>query len=299
MITINNIPLHIKKYYCAKADGKYIEKKDNRLWLYVCITDYCPGKCPFCVNRCTRTSSAGNSFDLSQFKRIFEQILPWIDGVSITGGEPLADIKLLAEVTRFMEKTLPDTYELDLVTSGYELEKLLEIDVSRYSTIHLSRHRVKDEDNSKIIGSFAPPLKEVERVLGQLPDKGAAVLNCVLSDDGVRNTSMAAEYLDMADSIGIENTSFIGMFLVNDYCRRHYVSPKDLKFNEDRRFRIWDTYHDYKYCSCSSGDYRSRYGLVRFYYRCPGTETSDYCRQLVYSADNHLRAGFGNSKIII
>lgn len=34
------------------------------------------------------------------------------------------------------------------------------------------------------------------------------------------------------------------------------------------------------------------YGKTRFYFRSPGTDTApDYCRQLVYTADNKLRDG--------
>ena len=38
---------------------------------------------------------------------------------------------------------------------------------------------------------------------------------------------------------------------------------------------------------------------VRYYYRCPGNVPApDCCRQLVYGADNVLRAGFGNSEVV-
>ena len=42
------------------------------------------------------------------------------------------------------------------------------------------------------------------------------------------------------------------------------------------------------------------YGKTRFYFRSLGTDTAlDYCRQLVYTADNKLRDGFGQHRNVI
>lgn len=126
------------------------------------------------------------------------------------------------------------------------------------------------------------------------------VLNCVLQKEGVCDLPSAADYLEFAAEIGAANVCFIGMFKANDYCRRNYISPLDIAFEQDRRFNIWNDFRDHGYCRCSTGDYRASAGWIRYYWRAPGAQPApDLCRQLVYGADNVLRAGFGDSDEII
>ena len=62
----------------------------------------------------------------------------------------------------------------------------------------------------------------------------------------------------------------------------------------DAQFAVWNYHRDRKFCSCLSGGYRNAFGRTRFYFRCPGTEAAlGICRQLVYTAENVLRDGFG------
>ena len=89
------------------------------------------------------------------------------------------------------------------------------------------------------------------------------------------------------------------MFKANPFCSVNYVSPAVLKPEKDPRFTVWNHFHDHEYCQCSSGDYMAAAGYIRYYFRCPGKASDpNVCRQLVYGADNILRAGFGNARII-
>ena len=106
-----------------------------------------------------------------------------------------------------------------------------------------------------------------------------------------------AEYLEMAAQTGVRNTSFISLIPANDYCIEQFVHPDSLHLEKDERFRIWNRFHDHDFCSCSSGDYKAASGWVRFYYRAPGRAAVPYARQLVYTADNRLLAGFGGPSI--
>ena len=125
------------------------------------------------------------------------------------------------------------------------------------------------------------------------------VFNCVLQKDGVHDIEGIAEYLEMAAEAGISNTSFISMIPANGYCMDQFVDPEMFNLENDSRFRVWNHFHDYEYCSCSAGDYRARKGWVRYYYRSPGKEKAPYSRQLVYTENNRLLDGFGGNQIYV
>ena len=65
----------------------------------------------------------------------------------------------------------------------------------------------------------------------------------------------------------------------------------------DTRFHRWNEFKDHKYCCCSTGNYDAKERSIRFYYRGIGTEKAPYARQLVYTADDRLLAGFGGKEI--
>ena len=295
-IRIGGTPLLIKDYYCSQ-DETYIEKRDSKLWLYVNVSNLCPCSCPFCVNPCGKNGE--NTFDLVKYRNVLTQIKDVVYGVSFTGGEPLLFPELLGEVVMVTNEVIGPDAELDLATCGIGLERFLKLQASDFLfSIHISRHRIGDVENRKLMGANTPDISELKSIVRNMKEPGRIVFNCVLHKDGVHSTESMAEYLEMAAEIGVSNTSFIGLINANGYCREQYIDPRELHLENDTRFQIWNQFHDHSYCSCSSGDYEAEAGLVRFYYRLPGNEAAPYARQLVYTADNKLLAGFGGEVII-
>ena len=286
----------IKDYYCAQDGDEYLAKTDGKLWLYVNLTDLCPCSCPFCVNPCKK--SGENPFKLSCFQDALDRIRDYICGVSFTGGEPMLHPQLLDKVIEVTHDTLGSEVEIDMVTSGLNFEKVLSLKTNHYLySIHISRHRTDDGQNRQLMGIRTPSLKELEAILKEMQDPGKVVFNCILHKDGIHSVDGMAEYLEMAAQTGVRNTSFISLIPANDYCREQFVHPASLHPEKDERFRIWNRFHDHDFCSCSSGDYKAASGWVRFYYRAPGRAAVPYARQLVYTADNRLLAGFGGPSI--
>ena len=294
-IRIGGVPLLIKDYYCSQ-DETYIEKKDGKLWLYVNVSELCPCSCPFCVNPCRRTGE--NPFDLLRYRDILTQIKDAVYAVSFTGGEPLLFPELLGEVIRTTYEIMGPDVELDLATCGIGLERFLNLQASDLLyNIHISRHLVNDDTNRKLMGADTPDVSELKSIIRNMREPGRVVLNCVLHRDGVHSTESVADYLEMAAEIGVTNTSFIGLIKANSFCLEQYIDPKELHPEKDTRFRVWNHFHDHSYCNCSSGDYDALAGCVRYYYRSPGSAAAPYARQLVYTADNKLLAGFGGEVI--
>ena len=151
---------------------------------------------------------------------------------------------------------------------------------------------------------------EGSAITAGLPDPDAVVFNCVTQKSGVESIDDMSRYLDTAIKLKVRNTSFITMFPASAYCREQYIPPAALLWSEmhaeewnskhKERFLIWNQQRDHDFCSCITGSYENLSGRTRFYIRRSGnTPWPKFCRQLVFTADNHLKDGFGvNSKIL-
>ncbi len=295
-ILIGNKIINIKDYYCAVEDCDYLPKQDGKLWMYIYLTNECNASCPFCVSKCSVKKIKPSNIDLGYLEICLNTISEHIHGVSITGGEPMLYPELVDATAKLVVKKIPNII-LDLVTNGTNLEHIPKLHMIDYfEAIHISRHSTDDMVNNTIFGRKMPSSKDIQNLISKLSDRQKIVFNCVLQKGLVENDSLIKEYLEYAANVGVDNTSFIGMFQANDYCKEKYISPKDLEL-KDSRFHIWNNFHDYEFCSCSSGNYIANNGSVRYYYRCPGSKSAPFARQLVYTADNKLLAGFGGEEI--
>lgn len=293
MRKIGNQKFVIKDYYCDNGNG-YLPKSDGKLWLYVNISNFCNASCPFCINN----NSPDGKFDLISFENTVFKIKNFINGVSITGGEPMLEIKKVDEVINLIYGIFGTSLEIDMVTNGTFFTKLPELmNFAKLDSVHLSRHMISDYENDRIFRCKMITAKEIAETLRQIDDPAKVVFNCVLMSEGIHNINTVADYLEFAASLGIRNTCFIGLSKCNKFCATHYVDPRGLNFSEDSRFHIWNHYSDHEYCSCSSGSYDALETSVRFYYRVVGEKKVPYARQLVYTADNRLLAGFGGKEI--
>ena len=296
-LQIGKQKLRIKDYYCADGDGIYLPREDAKLWLYVHLTDACNASCPFCVNAVDRRKSGAGTISLRGLEECLVSLSDRIGGVSITGGEPMLYPELTDKAAQLVMDILPDAM-LDLATNGTNLERIPQLQsLDAFEGIHVSRHSPDDETNDRIFGRRMPSAEEIRRLLLQMSDPAKIVFNCVMQKGLVDSEEAVASYLETAAAAGVRNTSFIGMFRANAYCREKYVSPALLEL-KDPRFHIWNHFRDHDYCACSSGSYDAAAGPVRFYYRCPGSGKAPYTRQLVYTADDRLLAGFGGDEIL-
>ena len=297
LITIGNRTFAIKDYYCSQ-DGSYIPRNDGKLWLYVSITEACPASCPFCVNpgrKCGKTV-----FDLQTFRKTLEKIRQHIYGISFTGGEPMLEYELLDSAIGVAGSVMNYSVEIDMVTNGIHLDKIPAFHhLELLDSIHISRHCVDDAENRELMGIETPSGDQIRDMLSHIKDPERVVFNCILQKDGISSSDDMAQYLEMAADVGVRNTSFISLIPASGYCMDQYVDPETLHLENDSRFRIWNHFHDYEYCSCSAGDYHAGKGWVRYYYRAPGKEKAPYSRQLVYTEDNRLLDGFGGNEVFI
>lgn len=177
-IAIGNRTLTIKDYYCSEND-EYIVRDDGKIWLYINITDRCNASCPFCVN--STVNKYDTSFDLTRLESVLKTIVPFVYGVSITGGEPMLFPDRVDRVAKIVDRIFDNSVELDLVTNGTRIDSLLSLKMlERFQSIHISRHSVSDCKNANIMNFQAPTLQEIEKVVSYLDDKAKIVINCVM-----------------------------------------------------------------------------------------------------------------------
>ena len=316
-IEINGTVLKVKDHYCCPCGSDfdpeegmdYIAQDDPKLWLYVNVTNKCNAACPFCVSG---RKSSEESVDLVKYQEAVKIAAPYVSGVSFTGGEPMLNLLKLHTMIMIADEYVDRNIEFDMVTNGTNLEKTSGgLILNRLSTIHISRHAIDDEENRRLMKwDDAPSWNYIKETVAKFYDPGAVVLNCVLQKGGVENMEDVCAYLDKAIEAGIRNSSFITMIPANTFCTDNYISPMTFPvvsdeqvrlFNEthDSKISIWNRMRDHNYCKCLSGSYENAKGRTRFYFRFPGDKKApDYCRQLVYTADNDLQAGFGENSTI-
>ena len=294
-IKIGDQELNIKDYFCAHDDD-YISREDGKLWLYVNLTDICNGSCPFCIN--PAVGHGANTVDPLLFRDVLSQIRAYVYGVSITGGEPFLFPALANEVIGIVHEVCGISVEKDIVTNGTNFNDVMsDLDLRHLDSVHLSRHMITDADNDKIFGFTTARARDISEVLMKMDDPALIVLNCVMMSGGVDSTERMSDFLEFASELGVRNVSFIGLSRHNRFCSEHYFDPDKMEISEDSRFHVWNKYCDHEYCSCSSGSYDAKNGSIRFYYRRVGAEKAPYARQLVYTADNRLLAGFAGKEI--
>jgi molybdenum cofactor biosynthesis enzyme MoaA len=294
-VMIGDQELHIKDYYCAN-DGDYISREDGKLWLYVNLTDICNGSCPFCINPAVGHSAG--VLDPKRFRDVLIQIRENIYGVSITGGEPFLFPDLIDDVISTVHEVCGSSVEKDIVTNGTHFREVMSrIELRHLDSVHVSRHMIADPDNDRIFGFSTAASEDISEVIQQLEDPALIVLNCVVMSGGVDGAREMAHFLEFAAGLGVRNVSFIGLSRHNTFCSEHYIDPGQIDLSPDPRFHIWNRYCDHNYCSCSSGSFDAESGSIRFYFRSVGAEKAPYARQLVYTADNRLLAGFGGNEI--
>ena len=294
-IVIGNQKLEIKDYHCAQ-DSYYLDKSDGKLWLYVNLVDICNGKCPFCIN--PSVVEGKNTVDPSVYRETLLKIKDNINGVSLTGGEPMLFPELANEIIGITHEICGSHVEKDIVTNGTDFVNILDtLDIEHLDSIHLSRHMITDSENDAMFGFFTATSEEIASVLSRMDNPTQLVFNCVLMAGGIDTTQRICHYLEFASGLGVRNVSFIGLSRHNDFCVKNYIDPWQLDLTSDARFHIWNKYHDHEYCSCSSGSFDTGDQSIRFYYRRMGDKKAPYARQLVYTADNRLLAGFSGREI--
>ena len=95
-------PVRVKSYACAQDGGAPIPVEGQvRLQLTVISSSWCMADCPFCI---ASPHDRMDSMDLKQLEKTLLMLkeADILRGVTITGGEPLADVRRVDRIVSML-----------------------------------------------------------------------------------------------------------------------------------------------------------------------------------------------------
>ncbi len=286
----------IKNYLCGQ-DPNLCYQDHVTLNLYVKINDACNGNCEFCSNRGLRDDG---KLDLEKLRStlIYLHDKGILNRISVTGGEPLLNPKLLNDTLNLIfsvDKQALVTFN----TNGCNLSQVLDFDaIDKVEGIHISRHHYDDDKNRGIFGCDVATYDDIESIMNKSKNKKLLRLNCLLMKDYIDSPDEIRKYLEHASDLGVFRVGFVSLMKVNDYCRNHFVDFNDV-FDTIPNSKNVSHHYDKNICECLNGVYVSDSGkFMEYYARMSKDAECDYARQLVYTSDNRLTTGFGKASLI-
>lgn len=291
--------IKLKNYICSPDGIHYKEKpRDIRLQLTICPTAFCDASCPFCLATDTDKKGFLNIKKLEDcLKKLHSRKL--IRGISFSGGEPFEDVGLLNEIINLIFDIFGKSFEISVTTNGKNLHRMHEIEMLSYlDALHISRHHYDEKINERLFGIKVPSNEELSEILHSVSYRDLFVLNCMLLKDYIGTTEKAHRFLDFAIAMGAGKVSFINCTQVNEFTKEQFTDFRDILKKEDPSLLFTRGFTDFGFCQCQDGVYVNSEGaIIEFYGRSTNASGCDYCRGFVYTADNHLRQGFGGEII--
>ncbi len=299
-VSILGKELTVKNYLCSKDGGSYKEMPEQvKLQLSITPTSFCSAKCPFCI---AENTSSNNRIDPKKLEKALIALKDAgiIRGITLTGGEPFTDLTLLDEIICMIYELLGFDAEISITTNGHNLHRIGEIKYLRYvDALHVSRHHYDDEINSRIFGIKMPTKRELRDIIHSVSYRDIFVLNCMLLKGYIYTAEEVHKYLDFGIETGAGKVSFITCYPCNSYAAEHRIEYPTVINREDPSLLFTRSFCDFEYCRCQDGIYHSPLGdIIEFYARTTSPFECEYCRGLVYGADNRLRAGFKGDIVI-
>lgn len=289
--------VELRDNLCTCNQGEIIKGK---LYynLYISITDVCLGNCEFCNNNTKKHSIKSEvKLDFEKLSKVLIELKNKVElnRISITGGEPLLNIKLLNDVLNLIYDICGKQQMVTINTNGINLHKILELDcLDLLEGIHISRHHYDDEINDKIFGFKTAHISDIQNINNALKNKRLLRLNCLLIKPYISDENSVKQYLEMASETNIFRVGFVGLMPINEYSKQNYVEYKQVFAGFEQGYKARELYNS-STCDCMNGIYLAENGnYVQFYARTVRDLNPKYAGQFNYSYDNHFNAGFGN-----
>jgi len=252
-VTLREKPFKLFERSCLEGcekEGK--EKQTPFVDFSVSMTNSCNANCLFCCN----AGKKEFKFDVEAFKDFFDETrgtIP-VNKVTFTGGEPTLRLKELHECLDHIRG------KCGLITVNTNGSRLAEMNHPAIHRIALSRHHYSDKVNDEIFG-----LKIGNPLIGsELKFKIALV--CNLIKNRIDSAAEAYKMLEFAANNGIEDMSFVGLMIFNDFCRANQIPLESLQFGKDVLCTRRLSYEVPGICHCSNHIYVANNGEIVHYY---------------------------------
>lgn len=277
-IVFKNKKFNINPYECYN---------NEKFPLFIYITNICNARCEYCASSCNKYNG---DIDFKELKEFLDEYSDKILRVSISGGEPLINIKSLKKLLKLLKK-----YHLNisLHTNGYFLLKNIRL-LNRFkiNPIMISRHHYDDNLNNEIFKIKTLSLGDLKK----LKSKNKIEISCLLIKNYIDSMDKVVEFLEQVSDSEVESVGFVSMLQVNDYTKKNFVDYRDLIENISDRFKEINKMNDGNRCSCSTYLYMAKNNkiiLVYFKY----TKNSNLSGRSLLFDYNGLQAGYYSKKI--
>lgn len=297
--TVLGKQLSIKNYLCSEDGVNYpLRPEKAKLMLSICPTAFCNASCKFCIATNTHKKQKADLVKLEKVLRLLKEE-DVVQSLSFTGGEPFYDIGLLDSIVSMVFDIFGKTLEVSISTNGTGLRDIHKIkDLKYVDAIHVSRHHYDDEINNSIFGIKMPSKQELTEIVSTVSFKDIFVFNCMLLKDYINSREEAHNFLDFSIDVGVPKVAFMTCTPINDYAREQSIDFRSVITEDDPMIMFTRGFQDYEFCRCRDGVYVSKEGRVtEFYGRSTNSGNCDYCRGIVYGADNCLRVGYAGEII--
>lgn len=274
-------------------------KFNPSLRLYIKITDSCNANCDFCANMGCEDFG---KIDLEKLRYVITYLREKnnLSNISITGGEPMSNPKLLEKLIRVIWEVSPDI-RIAISTNGYKLREFAYFDqINELESIHISRHHYSDEENNKIFKSnLVAQSDDIVFLQSKLDDKKIININTMVMKGYIDNLEEIKKMLNHVGRLGVYKDGFVSLMQINDYSKKHFINFNDIFNNLDDNFFIGHHFYNKCYCECLDGMYITDVNdIVEFYARMVKDCDCEYTNQLVYTSNNQVTAGFGKQLIL-
>ncbi len=259
-VTIQGVEIPLREMSCV-CDNKASPRGDS-VNITVNTTNQCPYSCPFCCNP-VRT---GEYFDYKAFARFFVEVIRQtnVGKVTFTGGELGLNCTDLGFALQFV-KAVSDAQTV-VCTSGFFLQQE-RCGFEHVDNISLSRHHYDNKRHARLMTEITATVIR-ESTIAEHEAKSKINFSCNLIKGYIDSEAEIYKYLEWAESIGIHDVAFVGLMPVNDWCKTHFVDPKNFVFNNNvMEYAKWE-FPIKQVCECNNYVYTCKNGnIVKFYIR--------------------------------
>jgi anaerobic ribonucleoside-triphosphate reductase activating protein len=148
----------------------------------------CPFRCPGCIQPDYLPKNSGKDFSISQLTKTVHHYMQQIDGITVSGGEPLWQV---AALSNFLE-SLPSSLD-KMVFTGYRIDELDESQlncISKFDLVVDGRFEKKNRGNYLWRGSanqkfYSPTGKYISDQLQVFYNTTTAGLEIIVNDNSM------------------------------------------------------------------------------------------------------------------
>lgn len=293
---IFNHTIQIRDYVCSPIGG--YKCSNSMVNLYIYASGFCPAHCSFCPGFSSR-----QKIDFDKLKSAITELhdKQVINRISITGGEPLTDLKSLDKILQtIVDVCGKNHYHISINTSGINLPLLRSLSYfDSINDVHISRHSDNDIDNDLIFGIKTISSSQISKEIELGPRIFS--LSCNLMKGYIDSPSKLKNYLDYAINLGAYQVGFVSLMNKTSSCEEAFIDYESItsKLYARDGFLFETMAKDNNSCKCENFSYYNDNGTIPFYLRRILDSKTDCVKSFVFNPKNNLVTNFGKEMVLL